>query len=296
MAIIQYSKIERTDYNLMVAGIRGRLVEAGTNGGMFQTGNTDFLGVESPSKISASHLVNLRTDIARLYAKCFNLAPTAPNISQHGLISYADWNKYATDVSTIESNYWKLNNAYAEVKSIFSRSSVAFSSAQQSSVRFTWASANDLEAFFNMGGDLRFTFSATQSQSPYAGSTKAAAYNAMFNNVGTMVIGHEIYSNAGLYSTGPSTGVIYLNNFAIVANVATASPYPSNTFQIAVIRDLSTQIHVRFSFNDVSGPSPNVDEAITVTVNGTYRQPTDTVGSVAWNRYPPTLGTLTGWQ
>jgi len=294
MAIIQYSKIELTDYNNMAATIRKRLVDIGTNGGMNQTGNTN--SVSTGSKISASHLVNLRSDIARLYAKCFNLSPTAPAISQNGLISYTDWNKYATDVSTIESNYWKLNSAYAEVQSIFSRSSVAFTSGLMPNVRFTWASANDLEAFFNMGGDLRFTFSATQSQSPYAGSTKAAAYNAMFNSVGTVVIGHEVYSSASTYSSGPSTGVTTFNNFNIVVSASTASPYPSNTFQVAVARDSSVQIHVRFVFQDVSGPNPNVDEAITVAVNGTYRQPTATVGSVAWNRYPPTLGTIFAWQ
>lgn len=287
MTIAQYSKIEFGDYN----GIALALIQnmgSGPDGMGYATATNS---VSPGDKVKASDLVNLRTDLAVAFTKCFNSSPNAPTVGQNGLITYAAWNSYATDKDSFINNKLSINAAQADVIANSISTTPFFNVSYSFNYTFTWSGSAAFAYFFNQGGSLRFNAgTAEQSQTPYAGTSKALAYQNMLNQVGTINIGNSgIYWGSGTSSTSfPSIGV---GSTVSVMSVSTSGNYPSNTYVINVGRPSAQAVSISASFADVSGANPSVDEQIRFTgASVGYRTISSAFStSTGMPRYLPTI-------
>jgi len=251
-------KIVRNDYNTQQTTISDLYTEMGVSA-LLVSG-----AVSVGTKIQISQLSNLRTDIAKLKLKVSNSAPSGTLASAGGKITADYWNSQATDVSTVNSSKRTISDSQADT-STNTRTTGYFNSTYTTQYRFNFGLSDARKYFFNQGGQLVLNMgTAEQNQSPYAGTTKATAYQSLANSMGTMRV-----NLAG----GPTTWSISSTTLTDQAEVSaggnivvftTSGNYPSNTATVSYSIDREF-VYLSIAFNDVSGANPNVDEQIRFT-------------------------------
>lgn len=130
-------------------------------------------------------------------------------------------------------------------------------------------SASNLRYFFNAGGSLRISASIT------TGTSKNNAWNTMFTQMGTFIMGRTGTTYTGSSATSYSVGFDNLStsNQLIGEKLAPAGAYAENRYYIYVRKSAdNSQIIFQVEFRDNDAGDPYFDEDVQPTLNSVIAQ------------------------
>ena len=246
-------------------------------------------------KITATAWNALKTDATKAYTHQVGSAPDPAlvTVSAGENITKTVHDALETVVNFIkdEGNRFTLGTGQFTTVSGSSKTKASgWQGTQIHDVDFTWASANDVKAFFNAGGKLVFVSSLA-----YTGTeAKTLDWQTMVSTVGTVTMDYVNVTKTGANGTITSDGYYDLDTTAryILARTGT-TPYAENDYQIEA-RTITNGVRIRMIYRDDdagdvkpvvgAGPAgPAVDETVkgTLTSAMSYIRPTGTNVQVA---------------
>ena len=277
--------IQNTDYNSirsLVDSVMGR----NTNGyGQILASSDATVG----SVISATSWLNLRTDLVKARqhqigsAVGTSAAVDGRNLlvpSSGTLITEALRAQFASMAATVVSSRYDVDtdNAGGQLSLetlITGTRATAWNGVLTHTVTITGATSGDgsaanLRYFFNAGGALRISASIT------TGTSKNNAWNTMFTQMGTFVMGRLSTTYTGSSATSYNVGFENLttSNQLMGEKLAPAGAYAENRYFIFARKSAdNSQIVFQIEFRDNDAGDPYFDEAVQPTLTSTVSQP-----------------------
>ena len=237
--------------------------------------------VNPGDKITAAAWNALKTDADKAYTHQVGAAPSPAlvTVNTDSKITKTIHDSLETVINFVKDagNRFALGAGQFTTVSASSRAKAAgWNGTQTHDVTFTWASANDVKAFFNAGGKL--TFVSTLS---YTGTeAKTLDWQTMMDP-GTITMNHVDVTKSGANGTiTNSSGYYDLAGEVEIMNRNGATPYSENRYKIfASAITNGIRIRVQFQDNDTgdrTGLGPAVDENVkgTLTSAMNYIRPT----------------------
>ena len=230
-------KIRVADYN----AIRSTVVDnLGTGAGPFGYGQAlNSSAVAEGTKLTVTHIDQLRNDIINAWTHIFGTAPTPTTVVEGGTVRFNSSNApvdaYQAIANTINSNRFTVAGSQSAVNVPTAPSSTAWpgiygaswTSLIQCTVTATWPDANQARAFWNSGGQIRFTASRTGGTN----NNQNNAWTGILSSAGTQSYGGN---NPGT-GVSPNDGQNWYrctNSRQLWYSLSGSSPYGSNTYKI----------------------------------------------------------------
>ena len=230
-------KIRVADYN----AIRSTVVDnLGTGAGPFGYGQAlNSSAVAEGTKLTVTHIDQLRNDIINAWTHIFGTAPTPTTVVEGGKVRFNSSNApvdaYQAIASTINSNRFTVAGSQSAVNVPTVPSSTtwpgiygaSWTSLIQCTVTATWPDANQARHFWNSGGQIRFTASRTGGTN----NNQNNAWTGILSSAGTRSYGGN---NPGT-GVSPNDGQNWYrctNSRQLWYSLSGSSPYGSNTYKI----------------------------------------------------------------
>ena len=230
-------KIRVADYN----AIRSTVVDnLGTGAGPFGYGQAlNSSAVAEGTKLTVTHIDQLRNDIINAWTHIFGTAPTPTTVVEGGTVRFNSSNApvdaYQAIANTINSNRFTMAGSQSAVNVPTSPSSTtwpgiygaSWTSLIQCTVTATWPDANQARHFWNSGGQIRFTASRTGGTN----NNQNNAWTGILSSAGTRSYGGN---NPGT-GVSPNDGQNWYrctNSRQLWYSLSGSSPYGSNTYKI----------------------------------------------------------------
>ncbi len=276
--------IQNTDYNSIRATVDS-VMGKNTNGyGQTLASSDASVG----GLISATSWLNLRTDLVKARqhqigsAVGTGAASDGRNLlvpASGSLITEALRAQFASMAATVVSSRYDVDtdNAGGQLSLetlITGTRSTAWNGTLTHSVTVTGATSGDgsaanLRYFFNAGGSLRISASIT------TGTSKNNAWNTMFTQMGTFIMGRTSTSYTGSSATSYSVGfeTLSTSNQLIGEKLAPAGAYAENRYYIYARKSAdNSQIIFQIEFRDNDAGDPYFDEDVQPTLNSVVAQ------------------------
>ena len=230
-------KIRVADYN----AIRSTVVDnLGTGAGPFGYGQAlNSSAVAEGTKLTVTHIDQLRNDIINAWTHIFGTAPTPTTVVEGGTVRFNSSNApvdaYQAIANTINSNRFTVAGSQSAVNVPTAPSSTtwpgiygaSWTSLIQCTVTATWPDANQARHFWNSGGQIRFTASRTGGTN----NNQNNAWTGILSSAGTQSYGGN---NPGT-GVSPNDGQNWYrctNSRQLWYSQSGSSPYGANTYRI----------------------------------------------------------------
>jgi len=227
--------------------------------------------VVAGNSITASQMLNLKTDLDKISYKQTNAASTAPSVSVGGQMTASDWSSYSSQATTLQTNKFTLSSGQATETIPVNPTFTNWNSTRTHTVTVAFGTAEAARTYFNTGSTIRIV----PSQTGYTSSvSKGGRWAAIFTTVTFN------YTNwAAMTSSN--------QQIHIATDTGT---YSGNIFRILARADTSN-LYLTITFEDV-GLTGNIDENVDGTTTSTVRvyRATGSYVSVA----APTVTTTSG--
>ena len=230
-------KIRVADYN----AIRSTVIDnLGTGSGPFGYGQAlNSSAVAEGTKLTVTHIDQLRNDIINAWTHIFGTAPTPTTVVEGGKVRFNSSNApvdaYQAIANTINSNRFTVagSQSATNVPTVPSSTTwpgiygASWTSLIQCTVTATWPDANQARHFWNSGGQIRFTASRTGGTN----NNQNNAWTGILSSAGTRSYGGN---NPGT-GVSPNDGQNWYrctNSRQLWYSLSGSSPYGSNTYKI----------------------------------------------------------------
>ena len=230
-------KIRVADYNT----IRSTVVDnLGTGAGPFGYGQSlNSSAVAEGTKLTVTHIDQLRKDIINAWTHIFGTAPTPVTVVENAKVifnsSTAPIDSYQAIATTINSNRFTMAGSQSAVNVPTAPSSTtwpgiygtSWTSLIQCTVTATWPDATQARHFWNSGGQIRFTASRTGGTN----NNQNNAWTGILSSAGTQSYGGN---NPGT-GVSPNDGQNWYrctNSRQLWYSQSGSSPYGANTYRI----------------------------------------------------------------
>ena len=281
--------IRVTDYN----SIRGTVANVmGAGAGPFGYGQAlNSSEVAEGTKLTVTHITQLRNDIINAWTHIFGTAPTPVTVIEGGTgrfnVTDAPVDSYTAIVNTINTDRFTVAGSQSAVAVPAAPSSSTWpgiygadwTSLIQCTVTATWPDATQARYFWNSGGQIRFTASRTGGSS----TSQNTQWTSILSSAGTQSYGGAI-PGTGTSPNDAQNWYRCTNSRQLWYSLSGSSPYGSNTYKIyartldAVAGNNQTgtaregEWHIEFVDNYVDpGQHPSNPIPDTVdSVNGTF--------------------------
>ena len=276
--------IQNTDYNSIRATVDS-VMGRNTNGYGQTLASSD---VSVGNTITATSWLNLRTDLVKARqhqigsAVGTSSAVDGRNLlvpASGSLITEALRAQFASMASTIVTNRYSVDtdNAGGQLSLetlVTGTRSTVWNGTLTHTVTITGAtsgdgSASNLRYFFNAGGTFRISASIT------TGTSKNNAWNTMFTQMGTFVMGRTDTTYTGSSATSYNVGFENLttSNQLIGEKLAPAGAYAENRYYIYARKSAdNSQVVFQVEFRDNDAGDPYFDEDVQPTLNSVVAQ------------------------
>jgi hypothetical protein len=239
-------KIRVIDYN----SIRGTVTNVmGAGAGPFGYGQAlNSSAVAEGTKLTVTHITQLRNDIINAWTHIFGTAPTPVTVVEGGTVvfnsSTAPVDSYTAIANTINSNRFTVagSQSATNVPAVPSSSTwpgiygTSWTSLIQCTVTATWPDATQARYFWNSGGQIRFTASRTGGSS----TSQNTQWTSILSSAGTQTYGgngnsYDIITGIPSTGTSPTDGKNWYrcsNSRQLWYSLSGSSPYGANTYRI----------------------------------------------------------------
>ena len=230
-------KIRVADYNAIRSTV-ANVMSAGA--GPFGYGQAlNSSAVAEGTKLTVTHIDQLRNDIINAWTHIFGTAPTPVTVVENAKVifnsSTAPIDSYQAIATTINSNRFTMAGSQSAVNVPTAPSSTtwpgiygtSWTSLIQCTVTATWPDATQARYFWNSGGQIRFTASRTGGSS----TTQNTQWTAILSSAGTQTYGGN---NPGT-GISPNDGQNWYrctNSRQLWYSLSGSSPYGANTYRI----------------------------------------------------------------
>lgn len=172
--------IEAADYNAIQTVVARVLGNGGSPDATYGYGQSlSSSQVAAGNTVSASHLLNLKSDLDTIATHQTNGGSAAPSVSSGGVIYASDWATYSTQASNLQSTRLTASAAQMSLTDKVSPTFSNWNGTRTHVVTVTFASASVARHYFNAGGEIRMY----PSQSGHSSSTtKGGRWNNLFNS------------------------------------------------------------------------------------------------------------------
>lgn len=293
MPIAQYNTILAADYNGIQTVVAGILGNGGSPDATYGYGQAlASAQVAVGNTITASHLLNLKSDLDSIAIHQGNSASSAPSVSAGGTINASDWSTYSSQATSLQASRFNASSAQMALADKLSPTFSNWNGTRTHVVTVTFGSSNAGRYYFNSGGEIRMY----PSQSGFGSSTtKGGRWAALFSSFSPVRFNYTNTTASG--GTGSSLGWYDMtsSNQQIFTAVDTGT-YSGNDITILARCDVAnnsggtaTQLILTIQFNDDGnyGATPPGDE----NVDGTTTSKISTYRAVAST--PPSGATVT---
>ena len=320
-------KIRVVDYNAIrntVAGVLGTSGPATLLGSTYGWGQpVNSSAVAEGTKLTVSHIQQLRNDIINAWTHIFGTAPTPAQVVEHGKVRFnasdAPVNSYQALANSIDANRFTIGSPSVNTPfpAIFTSWPGVYGSNWTSFIscefQVSWPDAEKARHFWNSGGQIRFTASRTGG----SGTTQNTQWTALLSSIGTQSFGGNNPST-GFSPPNPMDGRNWYrctNTPQVFFTQSMTSPYGGNSYRItartidAVANNnatgTATQARFRVEFIDnyvdpgiapLPSGSPNTATAAMFppgdSVDGTFSVAVDLLFASAAPLVPLALGTF----
>jgi hypothetical protein len=227
--------------------------------------------VAAGNSITASQMLNLKTDLDKISYKQTNAASTAPSVSVGGQMTATAWASYSSQATTLQTNKYTLSSGQATETIGVNPTFTNWNGTRTHTVTVAFTTAELARTYFNTGSTIRII----PAQTGYTSSTsKGGRWASLFTTVTFN------YTNwAAMTGTNQQ---IYI--------ATDTGTYSGNIFRILARADASN-LYLTITFEDV-GLTGNVDENVDGTTTSTvsHYRATGAYVSVA----APTVTTTSG--
>jgi hypothetical protein len=269
MTIGTGNSIVASDYNSIQTTVANILGIGSGNTGYGQT--VSSIQVAAGITITASQMLNLKSDLDKISYHQNNAASTAPSVSVGGTITAADWATFSDQATSLNSSRFTLSSAQATETIGVNPTFTNWNGTRTHTVTVTFASSDAARYFFNSGSQIRIN----PSQTGYNSSiSKGGRWAAIFSTV--------TFNYANWAAMTGTDQQIYI--------ATDTGTYSGNIFKVLARADASN-LYLTMKFQD-TGLTGNVDEnvdGITTSTVSHYRA-TGSYVSVA----APTITTTGG--
>ena len=257
--------------------------------------------VAAGTLITATQMVNLKTDIDKISFHQTNAASSAPSISAGGTILASDWTTFSTQITNLSTaanrlkifgvddtvgntsqSTWLLDQATSSISN--------WNGNKIHTITVDFGTADGARYFFNTGGEIRLV---PRHSGQTSTTTKGGRWKAMFDSLGTF--GVRIGANSTKCAAGTpqtargyyqltttnqqvfeiiDTGTYSGNDYTVFARVSTPLRY---LYIEAYFRD-DTAVTANTGTTD-DGPTDEAVDGTTVSSVGSFRA---TGSYVAW--------------
>lgn len=221
------------------------------------------------TKITSAAWGNLRSDILKCNRHQQVSAGSLTDPTTGTKIAAADYNAYETMANACSTNYLLDSGNYNTISTLGTASHNGTSpggpwgASGRNTLRhtftLTWASASAANYFFNAGGKIRISSTATGGSIGTPG-TKDYSWKSLANSVGTVGLGYSMWN--GL--SGSITQQYTLS----------ASTYVPNVYKIFANKSGASAIQFYIEWEDLNDPGGTwtIDEDVTATITSTIEQ------------------------
>lgn len=231
-------KIRVADYN----AIRNTVVNVlgPSSSGTFGYGQTlNSSAVAEGTKLTVTHIAQLRNDIINAWTHIFGTAPTPVAVVEGGTVRFnssdAPVDAYQTIANTISTNRFTVAGSQSAVNVPSAPSSTTWpglygadwTSLIQCTITATWPDAQQARHFWNSGGEIRITASRTGGTS----NSQNNQWSSILSTAGTKSFGGAI-PNTGISPNDGTNWYRCTNSRQLWSNTIGSSPYGSNSYKI----------------------------------------------------------------
>jgi hypothetical protein len=239
------------------------------------------------TKITSAAWSNLRNDIL----KCDRHQQASPNSlddpTTSTKVSAAIFNSYETLANSCLTNYLLDSGNYDTVNNLTTISHNGSSpggpwgrtgrNTLRHTFILTWANDSAANYFFNAGGKIRISSTATGGTTATVG-TKDYSWKSLVNTVGTVSLGYSVWS-----TLGGSISQQYTRS---------SSTYTPNVYKIFANKSASNAIQFYIEWEDLNDPGGTytIDEDVSATITSTIEEYyASGVGQIDVSGYQPTI-------
>lgn len=267
MAVTVGQQIGETQYTTLRSGmltVMGTPTGTGTGAaGYLQT--TTAPSVTPGDKITAAQWNALSADVTKAYTHQVGSAPSPAlaTVNTDSGITAAIHNSIETTVTYITANRFTMNTAQSTLSTASNKTKTNWNGVQIHDVQFTWASANEVKAFFNAGGTIKIA-----STLAYTGTdAKTLDWKRMVTDAADISINY-----VSAYKDGGGTAGTIVNNDGYydlntterqLLQYGGTNPYSENDYQIWA-RSITNGVRIRVFYRD-----DDVGDQKTVGTGGT---------------------------
>ena len=231
-------KIRVIDYN----SIRGTVANVmGAGAGPFGYGQPlNSSQVAEGTKLTVTHITQLRNDIINAWTHIFGTAPTPATVTEGGKVRFdasnAPVDSYTAIANTINTNRFTVSSPSQSAVAVPAVPSTStwpgiygadWTSKIQCTVTATWPDADQARHFWNSGGEIRFTASRTGGSS----TTQNTQWTSILSSAGTVAFGGAIPST-GISPNDGQNWYRCTNSRQLWYSQSGSSPYGANTYKI----------------------------------------------------------------
>ncbi len=287
MAVTVGQTIGETEYTTLRSGIQTIMgTPAGTGDSSTGYNQTiDAPAVSVGTTITATQWNNLRSDIRKASAHQAggSNAVALTTVDVDTGITADIHNEFETALATVTANRFVLATDQSTLSTAANPTITNWNGIQTHDLELTWASQNDMKAFWNAGGSVKVA-----STLSYTGSeAKTNDWKSMLNDSPHVSINHTSAFADGGGSTGTitDTGFYDLNTNGDEVQIFQrpgVTPYSENDYQI-FIRYITNGVRIRVVFRDddvgdQTGSGAPQDENVQGTLTSAiyYRRATGT--------------------
>lgn len=253
--------------------------------GYLQT--TTAPSVAPGDKITAAQWNALRADIITAYTHQTGSAPTLTTVDTDTGITKVIHDALETTMSTVTTNRFVLGTGQSSLSTASNKTKTNWNGTQIHDVQFTWASANEANAFFNSGGTIKVVSSLA-----YTGTeAKTLDWKTMITDSANVSVNYvSAYKDGGgtLGSISNNDGYYDLTTTEVeLFTKGGATPYSENRYRI-LARSITNGVRIRVLYEDndagdQTGTGAAVDENVKGTLTSTvyYNRSTGAVTALA---------------
>ena len=234
--------IQVSDYNNIRNKVASVLGTGSVDYGYGQNVQSSAVSVES--RVTVNDYANLRYDLINAWTHQFGSAPALFSASDSDTIRAnsldAPYTQYDSYADVLVANRFRVHSSQA-ISVVKSNKSTTWPDATygsqwtslvSSTATVTFTTAAKARAFFNSGGEIRFTSTRTGGTTVGSIASQNNAWTTLLTSIGTVGFGGQ-KPNSGLE---PNDGLNYYRLSNVLQpwiNISASTPYSANTFKIS---------------------------------------------------------------
>jgi len=234
--------IQVSDYNNIRNKVASVLGTGSVDYGYGQNVQSSAVSVES--RVTVNDYANLRYDLINAWTHQFGSAPALFSASDSDTVRAnsldAPYTQYDSYADVLVANRFRVHSSQA-ISVVKSNKSTTWPDATygsqwtslvSSTATVTFTTAAKARAFFNSGGEIRFTSTRTGGTTVGSIASQNNAWTTLLTSIGTVGFGGQ-KPNSGLE---PNDGLNYYRLSNVLQpwiNISASTPYSANTFKIS---------------------------------------------------------------